>query len=120
MPTVLIVEDETNIRHFVALNLKARGYEVLHFDNAEDGLACLRAHTPEALILDIRLPGMSGWEMLECIAKDPVLPKLPVIIMTASSVISHPDEFSYEHIVERLAKPVSVAQILSAVRKALV
>ena len=51
------------------------------------------------------------------IDSDPTLPKVPVIIMTASSVLSAPDEFPYEHIIERLAKPVSVDQLLTAVRK---
>ena len=117
MPTVLIVEDEVHIRQFVALNLKARGFEVLPVDNAEDGLQQLRDHAPGALVLDIKLPGMSGWSMLEMIDSDPTLPKVPVIIMTASSVLSAPDEFPYEHIIERLAKPVSVDQLLTAVRK---
>ncbi len=117
MATVLIVEDEAHIRQFVALNLKARGYGVLPVDNAEDGLQALRTHTPEALVLDIKLPGMSGWNMLERIASDPSLPKVPVILMTASSVLSVPDEFAYERIIERLAKPITVEQLLTAVRK---
>ncbi len=118
MPTVLVVEDETNIRLFVALNLKARGYEVLPVDNAEDGLQELRTHSPEALVLDIKLPGMSGWNMLEQIAKDPSLPQIPVIIMTASSVINQPEEFSYANVIEKLSKPVSVDELLKAIGKA--
>jgi two-component system, cell cycle response regulator DivK len=118
MPTVLVVEDEANIRLFVALNLKARGYEVLPVDNAEEGLQQLRTHAPEALVLDIKLPGMSGWSMLEQIDQDPTLPKIPVIIMTASSVINQPEEVSYAHIIEKLSKPVSVDELLRAIGKA--
>ncbi len=117
MPTVLIVEDEAHIRQFVALNLKARGFEVIPVDNAEDGLQRLRASTLDALILDIKLPGMSGWNMLECIAEDASLPKIPVVIMTASAVLSTPDGYPYERIVERLVKPVSVEQLLGAIQK---
>ncbi len=119
MPTVLIVEDEAHIRQFVALNLQARGYAVLSVETAEDGLEQLRIHVPALLVLDIKLPGMSGWQMLECIAGDPTLPKVPAVIMTASSVFANPEEFPYERIVARLAKPVSVDQLLGAVRTVL-
>ncbi len=84
MSTVLVVEDEAHIRQFVAVNLKVRGFEVLPVANAEDGLQQLRGHAPDALVLDIKFPGMSGWNMLERIASDPTLPKVPVILMTAS------------------------------------
>ncbi len=117
MPTVLIIEDEANIRQFVELNLKARGYEVLTVESAEDGLQQLRIFVPALLILDIRLPGMSGWELLKLIDGDPTLPKVPVIVMTASSLITNPGEFPYERIIEKLSKPLSVEQLLGAVRK---
>ncbi len=120
MPTILIVEDEIHIRQFVVVNLRARGYEVISLDNAEDGLRQLQANVPELLVLDIKLPGMSGWNMLECIANDPMLPQVPVIIMTAFSSLNAPDEYPYEGIVERLAKPLSVDQLLHAIRKVFV
>ncbi len=120
MPTILIVEDEIHIRQFVAVNLRARGYEVIALDNAEGGLQQLQTKAPELLVLDIKLPGMSGWNMLECIARDPMLPKVPVIIMTAFSSLNPPDDFPYESIVERLAKPLSVDQLLQAIRKVFV
>ena len=87
MPTVLVVEDEANIRGFVVANLKARGYAVLQAANAEDGLQQLQDYGAEALILDIRLPGMSGWDMLKQIAAEPGLLDIPVIILTH---LTHP------------------------------
>ena len=116
MPTVLIVEDEPHIRQFVIINLKARGYKTLDAETAEDGLQLLKQYRPQALILDIKLPGMSGWGMLNAIDNDPTLPKLPVIIMTASSVLSQPDEYLYPNISEKLNKPVSVTELMQAVQ----
>jgi DNA-binding response OmpR family regulator len=116
MSTLLIVEDEPNIGQFIMVNLRARGFAVQYVPNAEDGLALLQTFKPEAFILDIKLPGISGWEMLKVIDNDPVLPKIPVIIMTASSVFSQPDEYGYSNIVEKLIKPVSVTELLRAIR----
>lgn len=117
MPTVLIVEDEVYIRQFVAVNLQARGYNILEAANAEDGLQQIRKHMPNALVLDIKLPGMSGWDMLRSISADPELPLIPVIVMTASSLHEYTDGEQYTNIVQKLLKPVSVTDLLDAVRK---
>jgi twitching motility two-component system response regulator PilH len=117
MPTVLIVEDDRNIRQFVAINLKARGYTVLQTENAEDGLQCVREHRPDGLVLDIKLPGMSGWDMLQHIAADPTLPDIPVIILTASPLTDHVGEPTYTNIADRLIKPIGVADLILVVRR---
>ena len=117
MPTVLVVEDEANIRGFVAANLKARGYAVLQASNAEDGLQQLRDYGAEALILDIRLPGMSGWDMLKQIAADPRLPDIPVIILTASALSTQPSEVVYPNVAAILIKPIGVTELMLAVKE---
>ena len=117
MSTILIVEDEKNIQRLVVVNLEARGYEVLPAGSAEEGLAILRTSLPDAMILDIKLPGMNGWSMLREINADPDLPSLPVIVITASSLLSQPEEYLYPHLVEKLSKPLSVSDLLAVIRK---
>jgi CheY-like chemotaxis protein len=112
MPTVLIVEDEKHICQFISINLKARGYQTLQAESAEEGLQIIKQDAPDALILDIKLPGMSGWNMLKAIDDDPAVAKLPVILMTASSMLSQPDEYPYPHIIDKLIKPVSVMDLV--------
>jgi CheY-like chemotaxis protein len=119
MPTVLVVEDEANIRQFVAVNLKVRGYDIIEAASAEDGLLQLRNSIPDALILDVKLPGMSGWDMLKQVATDSDLPAIPVIILTASALITHPDEQVYVNITAKLIKPISTTDLILAVKKAL-
>src|SRR6266542_1427821 len=85
MMTVLIVDDEANIRKFAAANLSRRGYKVVEAGDAEDGLERLRVHSQVyasagVMLLDIKLPGMSGWNLLEAMAKDPDVPQsMPVV-----------------------------------------
>ena len=117
--TVLVVEDEAHIRQFVAVNLKARGYAVLQAGSAEEGLQQLRDYAPDALILDIKLPGMSGWDMLKQVAADPELPDIPVIIVAASFPADHTGEQTYTHIAEIYIKPISATDLIAAVRRIL-
>ena len=119
MSGLLIVEDEANIRRFVAANLSARGYAVVEAGDAEEGLRNMREQPPAVLVLDIRLPGMSGWDLLEEMAAEPALAAIPVIVMTASVTNVRFGETSYRNVVQWLVKPVSVHELIHAVKKAL-
>jgi len=63
-PTILIVDDEKNIRRTLGLVLEGEGYEVQAFGTAEEGLAYLEAEAADLVIMDIKLPGMNGVEAL--------------------------------------------------------
>lgn len=119
MSGLLIVEDEANIRRFVAANLSARGYQVIEAGDAEEGLRIMREQPPAVLVLDIRLPGMSGWDLLEEMAAEAALVAIPVIVMTASVTNVRFGETSYRNVVQWLVKPVSVHELIHAVKKAL-
>jgi|SRR5579859_5198116 len=111
MPTVLIVEDEENIRELVTLNLTKRGYQTLGAGTVPDGFDVLQRTHPQLLIVDIRMPDASGWELLRRIDDDPHLAKLPVVIMTAST-LKMDDEYSYPNVVGRLVKPFEITELL--------
>src|SRR5687768_10396027 len=119
MASLLIVEDEDNIRKFVATNLIARGFQVVEAGDAETGLDQLRKSPPDVLVLDIRLPGMSGWDLLQIMAEEAALSKVPVIVMTASVTNLKFGTPSYSNVVRWLVKPVSVIELVQAVRGAL-
>jgi len=119
MGALLIVEDEANIRRFVAANLSARGYQVLEAGDAEEGLRLMHQEAPSVLVLDIRLPGMSGWDLLDEMATKATLASIPVIVMTASVTNIRFGEMSYSNVVQWLVKPVSVHELIHAVKKAL-
>jgi twitching motility two-component system response regulator PilH len=119
MAVLLVVEDEKRIRQFVTINLRARGHEIMEAESAEIGLDLLRERPADALLLDIKLPGMNGWEMLQAIQNDKTLPQIPVILMSASS-FSDPSEYSsYPHIAARLVKPLGVPTLLQTVSQLL-
>lgn len=79
--TILIIDDEPNLPHQLARYLGKRGYEVVTAADGDAGLAELQKNTVDLLLLDVRLPGKSGLEILEEIRQTD--PDLPVIMLTA-------------------------------------
>ena len=119
MAPIIIIEDEANIRKFARVNLLARGHEVVEAENAVDGLAKLRETSPKLLLLDIKLPDMSGWDLLTLILNDPDLPRPPVIVITASLGESRPPEIQYPGLYKVLVKPVAAMELVKVVEEVL-
>jgi len=117
MPTILIVEDQANIRMFIAVNLEARGYHVLEAETGGNGLHLLQQHTPSELILDMMLPDMEGWDVLDAMAQHPLHCNVPVILMTASVNVTPPQNRRYSNLAARLEKPTSVQDLIQTVAR---
>lgn len=88
-PTVLVVDDEKNIRRTLEMVLSAEGYQVLEAGSAEDALATLSnpAHPVDLAIFDLKLPGMSGLEALEKIRVDDGTRDMPVIVISGHATV---------------------------------
>ncbi|MBD3177080.1 MAG: response regulator [Armatimonadia bacterium] len=80
---VLVVDDAKPIVMVIETNLKIAGYEVFTAYNGRDGLQKVREHRPDCVILDIMMPEMSGWEVLEELRADAEIAKTQVIMLTA-------------------------------------
>lgn len=117
MPRLLVIEDEPHIRHFLSVNLRARGYDVTEVESAEDGLDKLKVQPPDALLLDIKLSGMSGWSLLSAMSADHRLRDLPVIVITATPMREGDTLPIHVNIAAKMVKPVSAQDLLETVRK---
>ncbi|MFP5240440.1 MAG: response regulator [Acidobacteriota bacterium] len=80
---ILIVEDDLAFAGALMGQCRAKGLHVLHASTGEDGLALARSHPVGGIVLDIRLPGMDGWQVLEELKQDPALRHIPVHVMSA-------------------------------------
>ena len=85
MSTVLVVDDEPDVRLVTRVILEASGYDVWEAESGEAALDALGgAHLPDVLLLDVRMPGIDGWEVLRRVRGAPgLLRDLPVVIFTA-------------------------------------
>jgi len=81
--TIVVVEDEKNISEVIAYNLKREGYKVICSASGEDGLKLIKSEQPDAVLLDLMLPGLDGLEVCRRIKSDPVLRDIPVLMVTA-------------------------------------
>jgi len=85
-PTVLIVDDNRATRDALRAVLVTKGYRVAEAAGGTDALQYLRAGGEAAsivLVLDLAMPGMSGYEVHEELKRDPVLAKIPVVVFSA-------------------------------------
>jgi len=118
MHKILVVDDEFNLRNVVKDNLVASGYTVITAENGEAGLKLAQRHQPDLIVMDIKMPGMSGWDVLTNLRATPKLRQVPVLIVTA--YLAPSDEArTKEFGVSYLAKPFNVSELLAQVKKTL-
>jgi CheY-like chemotaxis protein len=120
MALVLVVDDEADVRLIARLVLTSAGYEVIEAESGEAALAHLDGERrPDAVLLDVRMRGIDGWETLRRMRNDPSQSELPVVIFTAqlNSARDAPNPWKdYEHF---LTKPFDPDGLLEAVRTAI-
>ena len=116
-PVVHIVDDDEDMRVGVARLLRAEGYEVRLYESAGHFLLAPPEDSPGCVILDLQMPGPSGLELQEAMAKrgDP----LPVIFLSGHGTIRHSVHAIQRGAVDFLTKPVDPDELLRAVEKAL-
>jgi CheY-like chemotaxis protein len=85
LQTILLVEDDPDITLLATIALEeVGGYQVQAFGSGADALARIAEIAPDCVILDYRLPGMTGAEVLEALRQVPATKSIPIVFMTAS------------------------------------
>ena len=80
---ILVVDDEPKIAQIVSVYLERDGYHVLRAADGREALAIARTGSPSLIIIDVMLPGISGWEVCRELRRDPTTMDLPIIMLTA-------------------------------------
>ena len=81
---ILIIDDEDDIREVAAMSLESvAGWEVVVAGCGSQGMACAQEHQPDAILLDVMMPGMDGPETFRELRKNPVTAGIPVLLLTA-------------------------------------
>ena len=86
MGRVLVVDDEPDVLLLCRLNLQQRGHEVLEASEGGRALELARDRHPDVIVLDLMLPGMTGYEVLETLKEDETTSGIPVLVLTAKSL----------------------------------
>jgi len=115
-PTVLVIDDEPAHRLMVRVVLGDAGFRVLEADNGSSGLATLRSKPVDVILLDMRMPGMSGLDVLQKMHEEAMT--TPVIMLTAFGNVGSAVEAMKIGAWDYLTKPTDNDELLAVVRKA--
>ena len=115
MSRILIVDDEPDMRLAVRNVLKLRGYEVSEAGDGPSALEMARAERPDLVLLDLRLPGMDGIEVLAGLKK--IDETVPVVMITGYGHIQSAVDVMKLGASEYLQKPFENAQLVATVKK---
>lgn len=108
---ILVIDDDSDIREVVGEALEFAGYEVATAREGREGLALCRSFRPTLILLDLMMPGMSGWEFRAAQQEEAALAKIPVLVVTALG--QDPDI----RVSAVLAKPFRLDDLLAHVRR---
>ncbi len=117
MSTILIIDDDDQLRTSFEKLLAEEGYEVKGAASGEKGLKMISPDSPDLVILDMRLPGMNGFEAFQAIHQ--IEPKLPVIIMTAFGTTETAIKATKLGAFDYILKPFEIPDMLLVIKEAL-
>jgi two-component system nitrogen regulation response regulator GlnG len=117
MPTLLIVDDEPNVRYSLEKYLRSPTLDVVCAASGKEAVEEARSRQPDVVVLDVRLPDMSGLEVFERIRR--IDPRLPVVIITAHATTEIAIEAMKQGAFEYLLKPVDLHQLRDVVAQAI-
>jgi len=117
--TVLVIEDEADVRNFASRVLELEGYRILRAEGGDGGLRLMRENRVALVLLDLRLPGDDGWSVLAQMQSEPGLSAIPVIVFTGSAAESQRDQALAVGATDYLVKPMSAASLRETVARIL-
>ena len=114
---ILLIDDDLGMHKLLTAALGLAHYEVFSAHSGEEGLAFLKLQKPDAIILDVILPGIKGREVCARLKKDPATKSIPILFLTSKD---HPDEIKAEMdlgAAGHLTKPINPQHVVGALKK---
>ena len=117
MSTILVMEDDEKNFFLIKTILQSEICEVLHATNGEDGIQMAKAHHPDVIIIDMRMPKLTGWDIISLLKTHDDTRAIPVIAMSAitePNVQQRSIDAGFELFIP---KPFTVQQLRSTIRQ---
>jgi two-component system nitrogen regulation response regulator NtrX len=116
-PRILVIDDEAAIRDSLRMTLEYEGYEFLGAPTGQDGLALVEREAPDLIILDVKMPGMDGLEVLDRLRA--MNETVPVVVISGHGTISTAVEATKKGAFDFVEKPFATEKVLVSLRNAL-
>ena len=116
MAKIVIAEDEPDIRDLITFTLRFAGHEVLAGQNGEEGYELAKKEKPDLVMMDVRMPKLTGYEACRKIKADPEIAHIPVIFLSAKGQESEISTGMDAGADEYLLKPFAPDQLTERIR----
>jgi twitching motility two-component system response regulator PilH len=113
--TVLVVDDSPTDTHVISEMLQKHGYSVITASSGEEGIETARAQKPDLVIMDVVMPGMSGFEATRAISRDTETGGIPVIICTTKDQETDKAWGLRQGAKDYVVKPVQEAELIAKI-----
>lgn len=117
MPDVLVVEDNAVNRKLIGLLLSRAGYTFAAVADGAEAIAALRGGGYRVVLMDMMMPGVSGYDATAAIRADPALRAVPIVAVTANALAGEEERCRALGCVDWIAKPYSKERVLDAVER---
>jgi CheY-like chemotaxis protein len=119
MAKIVIAEDEPDIRELIAFTLRFAGHEVITGANGQEGYELAKQHKPDLVMLDVRMPKMTGYEACQNIKAEPDIAHIPVIFLSAKGQETEIEQGLSVGAEQYLLKPFAPDQLTQQVSEVL-
>ncbi len=119
MTKIVIAEDEPDIRDLITFTLRFAGFEVIAGSNGEEGYELTKREKPDLVMMDVRMPKMTGYEACRKIKADPEIAHIPVIFLSAKGQESEIQTGLEAGAEEYLLKPFAPGDLADRIRAVL-
>ena len=116
MAKILIAEDERDIRDLVAFTLRFAGHEVFAASNGEEAVEMAPRVNPDLILMDVRMPRMTGYEACKAMKSDPELKDIPIVFLSAKGQETEIQQGLEVGAEEYLLKPFAPDQLTAKIK----
>jgi DNA-binding response OmpR family regulator len=116
MPKILVAEDEGDIRELIGLALRFAGFEVVLTADGSEAVEQAPLEQPDLIILDVRMPRMTGYEACRCLKENPVTSAIPVVFLSAKGQGDDVRHGLASGAIEYIIKPFAPDELADQVR----
>ncbi|MGH8273088.1 MAG: response regulator transcription factor [Gammaproteobacteria bacterium] len=117
MPKVLIVDDSATETHAMSALLKKNGFDVVTADDGEAGFTRAHEEQPDAIIMDVIMPGLNGFQATRRLSRDPETANIPVIFVTSKNQPTDKVWGMRQGAVAYITKPINDAELVAKIRE---
>ena len=117
MHRILVADDDRDFRDALERALQKAGFQVFLADGGREAIALMRDSNtrPDLILLDLFMPAVDGWDVIQCVARDPALQSIPIVVMTSL----RKEDVAAEPAGSFLRKPFTIAELLASIHEKL-